>query len=503
MSSRDRAAPLEHPVSEANPPGAAGHRIPATVSEQARRETLVNAAQGRRGYVLRRALAVADALGITSALFLAFLTTSVRDEVADAFLVLPTLPLWVVLFRAYGLYEEDVRKVNHAILDAIPRLFHALIVGGLLLWLVYRVIPIEPLSASEVLAFGLLGVLLVSIFRLVARRLTEKVLGPERVLFLGDAPVIDALVRKIRTHPEYSLSPVGIVTDSGTPRANESLPVLADLENLDLPALIEREQIERVIVSPSEGEELMLDLLHQCRRLALNVSLLPGHVEAMGPSVIIDDVEGVTLLELNPPFLPRSSRALKRSMDLFGASVLLLLAAPLMAAIAVAIKLDDGGPILFRQQRVGRGGGRFRLLKFRTMAPDAEARVGELQGRSQDPHWLKVEHDPRVTGVGRFLRLTSLDELPQLFNVLAGEMSLVGPRPLIDSEDHQITGWERSRLDLAPGITGPWQVMGRTNIPFAEMTKLDYLYVTNWSLWMDIKLMLRTLPILLSRRGAN
>ena len=137
------------------------------------------------------------------------------------------------------------------------------------------------------------------------------------------------------------------------------------------------------------------------------------------------------------------------------------------------------------------------------MVVDAEARTEELRSLSDDPDWLKLDRDPRITRVGRLLRATSLDELPQLWNVLIGEMSLVGPRPLIDSEDDLIAGWTRSRLDLSPGVTGLWQVLGRTDIPFRDMVSLDYIYVTNWSLWLDVKLIVRTVPAVLSRRGAN
>jgi lipopolysaccharide/colanic/teichoic acid biosynthesis glycosyltransferase len=159
--------------------------------------------------------------------------------------------------------------------------------------------------------------------------------------------------------------------------------------------------------------------------------------------------------------------------------------------------------VFFRQRRVGQGGRTFELVTFRTMEVDAEERVEQLLEQSRDPGWLKLDHDPRITPVGRFLRLTSLDELPELWSVLKGDMSLVGPRPLIASEDCQVDGWARSRLDLTPGITGLWQVLGRTSIPFEEMVKLDYLYVTNWSLWTDIRLILKTLPVVLTRRGAN
>jgi lipopolysaccharide/colanic/teichoic acid biosynthesis glycosyltransferase len=214
-------------------------------------------------------------------------------------------------------------------------------------------------------------------------------------------------------------------------------------------------------------------------------------------------VEGVTLLGINPPVLGRSSRVMKRCLDIAGAAVLGLFLMPLLIGVAVAIKLDSPGPVFFRQRRVGKGSERFNVLKFRTMHVDAEARREELLAQSIDPNWLHLENDPRITRVGRKVRHLSLDELPQLWNVLKGEMSLVGPRPLIESEDEMVGGWGRSRLDLTPGLTGVWQVLGRTNIPFDEMVKLDYLYVTNWSLWTDIRLLLRTPVAVFTRRGAN
>jgi lipopolysaccharide/colanic/teichoic acid biosynthesis glycosyltransferase len=176
---------------------------------------------------------------------------------------------------------------------------------------------------------------------------------------------------------------------------------------------------------------------------------------------------------------------------------------PAMLVIALAVRLTSPGPALFSQERVGRRGRRFRVHKFRTMVRDAEEKLESLRQHSNDPNWLLIDHDPRVTRVGWFLRKTSLDELPQLWNVLRGEMSLVGPRPLTAADHAQVSEWGRRRLDLTPGITGVWQVSGRTRIPFEEMVKLDYLYVTNWSLWGDIRLLIRTLPTVLSRRGVN
>jgi lipopolysaccharide/colanic/teichoic acid biosynthesis glycosyltransferase len=193
-------------------------------------------------------------------------------------------------------------------------------------------------------------------------------------------------------------------------------------------------------------------------------------------------------------------------LDLVGSAAGLLLLAPAFAAIAVAIKLDSPGPVFFRQLRMGRSERTFRIFKFRTMTVDADARKHEVAHLNKhlqtDPRMFKVPNDPRMTRVGRFLRRYSLDELPQLLNVLKGEMSLVGPRPLILDEDQHVNGWGRRRLHLKPGITGLWQVLGRDDITFEEMVELDYRYVAGWSLAGDLKLMLQTIPTLMRERDA-
>jgi lipopolysaccharide/colanic/teichoic acid biosynthesis glycosyltransferase len=172
-----------------------------------------------------------------------------------------------------------------------------------------------------------------------------------------------------------------------------------------------------------------------------------------------------------------------------------------MAAIAVAIRLDSRGPILFRQTRIGRDGAPFEIFNFRTKVPDAEALKQELAHLNETDGLFKIAADPRITRVGAFLRRAALDELPQLFNVWRGEMSLVGPRPLVVDEDAKIEGLDRSRLHLTPGMTGHWQILGSARIPLHEMVGIDYLYVANWSLWTDLKILLRTVPYMLARRG--
>jgi exopolysaccharide biosynthesis polyprenyl glycosylphosphotransferase len=288
----------------------------------------------------------------------------------------------------------------------------------------------------------------------------------------------------------------------GVPETVGGLPAYG--ASVKFEALAQEVHPERVIIDRTEfAADQVIGMIDACRRLSIKVSILPDAVESLGPSVEIDAVQGVTLLGVNPPMLGVTSRAIKRTFDLAIASAILLLFAIPMLLIAIAIKLDSRGPILFTQSRVGRGGRTFRLFKFRTMYRDAEARTEELMAQSRDPNWLDLERDPRITRVGGLLRRTSLDELPQLLNVLGGEMSLVGPRPLPEAEDRMVNGYARGRLDLTPGISGLWQVLGRTVIPFDEMIKLDYMYVTNWSLWLDLRLMLQTLPAVLRRRGAN
>jgi lipopolysaccharide/colanic/teichoic acid biosynthesis glycosyltransferase len=216
----------------------------------------------------------------------------------------------------------------------------------------------------------------------------------------------------------------------------------------------------------------------------------------------IHSIEGLPLIGLRPARLDRSSLLLKRTMDLALSALGLIVLAPLFALIATAIKLGSRGPVFFRQVRMGRGDRTFQIFKFRTMCADAEERkksVAHLNRHAApggDDRMYKIPNDPRVTRVGHFLRRFSLDELPQLLNVLKGEMSMVGPRPLILEEDCFVSSWARHRLDLKPGITGPWQVLGRHEIPFEEMVEIDYRYVTNWSLGGDLKLVLQTVPVL-------
>ncbi len=415
-----------------------------------------------------------------------------------------TLPVWIGLFRAYGLYAAASRRLGHATVDDIPDLAHAFLVGTVAMWLFFDVISAGRLRTTEIVSFACVAFVLALCFRVVARKLALRMFGPERVLFVGSGQMTPIVARQILRQPRYGLTPVAALTRPENERWPLPLADAGSLADVDASKYITEHGIGRVIVS-AEGidDEALAELINVCRRLGVKVSALPSLASMMGPAATVDHLEGITLIGINTPSLARSNRVLKRSIDIAGASLALAITAPFWIAVAIAIKLESGGPILFHQTRIGRGGRPFRVVKFRTMVRDAEARRHELLAQSRQQEWLDLEHDPRVTRVGRLLRMTSLDELPQLWNVLRGQMSLVGPRPLIAEEDRNVNGWARGRLDLTPGITGVWQVMGRTHIPFEQMIMLDYLYVANWSVWTDVKLMLQTVPVVLTRRGAN
>lgn len=262
-------------------------------------------------------------------------------------------------------------------------------------------------------------------------------------------------------------------------------------------------EVHRLIIEFSRElpDEVLRSLVLEARSTGVQVSTLPRIVDLGGSSPQSGQVEGMASKPGVRRTLSRSSLIVKRTFDICVSVLLLLISAPLLAFIALLIKLETRGPVLFRDVRAGRNGKPFEMLKFRTMVHGAGGHRVDIEGgtdeTSEQPFFL-VGDDPRVTHVGRLLRALSLDELPQLFNVLKGEMTLVGPRPLTTDEELAITGGNRWRLQLTPGLTGPWQIFGSSRIPLAEMTTLDYLYVANWSLWTDVRILLRTLPIVLS-----
>jgi exopolysaccharide biosynthesis polyprenyl glycosylphosphotransferase len=413
----------------------------------------------------------------------------------------------VVLNKSLRLYDRDANVVHQSTLNELPKLFHSLSLGASLAFLLGPLFPGVTIHRTQVIVWWLAALVLTPALRFAAREVVRRRTAPERVLVVGTGQVAALVARKISGHPEYGSELVGYVHADGDLQHAESMDGLRCLGSMtDFERVCREADVERVIVAFSSAQhERLLDVIRISKRLRVKISVVPRLFEVIGSGVEIDQVEGMTLLGIRGLTRTTSTLALKRAMDITGAAAGLLVLSPLLLLIALAIKLTSPGPVFFLQPRVGRANRVFRMWKFRTMVQGAHrmqaelAHLNEMEGGAM----FKIADDPRVTPVGRILRRASIDELPQLWNVLRGEMSLVGPRPLVPAENDHVIGWHRTRLDLTPGLTGPWQVMGRNAIPFQEMVKLDYLYVTNWSLWSDVRLILRTLPVVFTHRGAN
>ncbi len=424
-------------------------------------------------------------------------------------LTLAAALLWVGVLSAYGLYERQSRSIAPGSFDEVAPLFNALLAGSLLLLLVAQglkrtahISVYTPLDAALFLSFALV---LVPCSRFALRRwVLPRILGPRRALIVGAGPVGRIVERKINTHPEYGLKLVGFVDDEPNATQGASPKPLLLGRTADLTRLVDELNIDRVVLTDSHAPyEQTLELVRAVRRPDVHLSIVPSYFELFASNATIEELEGMPIVSLPPMALSRPIRVMKRTFDIVAAVGGLIVLSPLLLMTAIAIKLDSHGPVLFLQLRSGRRGKPFRIVKFRTMVADAESRRFELASQNElHGPLFKMKMDPRVTRVGGFLRRWSIDELPQLWNVVRGEMSLVGPRPFVPHEDNQITGWAGRRLETTPGITGLWQVLGRNDVPFEEMVKLDYVYVTNWSLWWDLKILVQTIPVVLARKGA-
>jgi exopolysaccharide biosynthesis polyprenyl glycosylphosphotransferase len=456
----------------------------------------------RRDALFRRALLAADVVAIVAAFTLTVGLSSRSLQLT--WVSVACAPILVFWAKLSGLYDRDETLLRKTTLDEAPKLFQLATLSALVAWLAGGLLVSGRLDRHQALFLWLSLAGLLILARAVARALALRIAPAERCLFIGDETSARTVRSKLTGHGGVKAKVVAhLDLDKAAPWSTDafSAPRLSEIRDL-----AQSLDIHRAIIAPGWGAGAdpreTLNLVRTLKAVGVRVSVLPAMLEVVGSSVEFDELHGVTLMGVRRFDLGRSSAGVKRAFDLLGASIGLLAIAPLMIAFAVAIKLDSRGPVFFRQLRVGRHGRRFHMLKFRTMIADADAMKDSLRDRNEAQEGLfKIAEDPRVTRVGRFLRRTALDELPQLFNICRGEMSLVGPRPLVIEEDRRIEGWNRRRLELMPGMTGPWQILGPARVPLKEMVALDYLYVANWSLWKDIKILLRTVPHVLGRRG--
>lgn len=433
----------------------------------------------------RRLLALGDMASTSVALVLVL---SVLGKPEVAFAAAAGAALLVFLFKAAGLYDRDDLRMVHSTLDEVPVLAQLTGLFALGLAIVDTIISVRPFEADQiaVLWIGALGAVLVG--RVTARAVAGRTSPIERCLVFGEVRRAERIRQKLAA----SRARASVI--ASLPLGGEGAEEIDWVSSPDmLREFVAEFKVHRIIIAPATTDTRgVVDLIRVAKAVGVRVSILPRMFEVVGSAVEFDDVDGMTMLGIRRFGLGRSSRALKRLFDIFVASIALLMLSPIISGIAAAIWLESRDPIFFRQVRVGRDGKHFRIFKFRSMMVDADAQKEALRSLNEAGAGLfKIADDPRVTSVGRFLRHTSLDELPQLLNVLRGEMSLVGPRPLVIDEDAQVLGLDRSRLHLTPGMTGPWQVLG-VRVPMQEMVGIDYLYVTNWSLWLDFKILVRT-----------
>jgi len=467
----------------------------------------------RRGWLMRRMLLAADVIGLTLAMVLAELThgSSRGTDIRTEFLIFAlSIPFWVVAAKTYGLYERDEERTDHSGADEFSGVFHMITVCTWIFFAGTYLTGLGHPTVPKLVSFWAAAVTFVVTGRAIARAICRRRINYlQNTVIVGAGEVGQLVAKKLLKHPEYGLNLIGFIDSEPTQRKGvlEQIAVLGGPERL--PALIRLFDVERVIIAfTNNSHEEMLDLIRSLKDYEVQVDIVPRFFELVGSEVGMHAVEGISLVGLPPMRLSHSSRLLKVVLDLTLAILGLLFLLPLIVIVSILIKVDSPGPVFFRQVRMGYGGKTFRIFKFRTMYADAEERKAEVAHLNQhllageDARMFKVPDDPRVTRVGRFLRRYSIDELPQLFNVILLQMSLVGPRPLILDEDQHVRDWGKARLRLKPGITGLWQVLGRSDIPFEEMTRLDYLYVVDWSLWRDVTLICRTLPALLRTRNA-
>jgi exopolysaccharide biosynthesis polyprenyl glycosylphosphotransferase len=448
--------------------------------------------------VLRRLLALGDWIALMLALGLATISAIGSETLLWAAILSPA---WIVVMKLHGLYDHDHRRIRHSTLDEIPVLISASALGTLTLVGLLALSPAPSLDASTailVAAVTLVG----SLFsRAGLRAGWHRLTGMANGIVIGSPQAVEMIARRVAIHPEARLRLVGYVG----PDPNGSAPSLPRLGAIsEIPEIARDHEVERVVVAEDDMSDAQAErMIRDCKVAGLALTFLPRHHRLLGLGVELNRLAELPVLDFRFADPPRSTMMLKRSMDFAIAGSLLVLLSPIFLLISVLIVLDSGGPILFRQARAGKRGRPFMMLKFRTMVSDAETMLGDLVDLDRlDEPAFKIPNDPRVTRVGRHLRRLSLDELPQLLNVVKGEMSLVGPRPEEEAVVALYDERQRSRLSVKPGLTGPMQIYGRGDLTFEERLALERDYLDNLSFTGDISILMRTPLAIIRGDGA-
>jgi exopolysaccharide biosynthesis polyprenyl glycosylphosphotransferase len=415
-----------------------------------------------------------------------------KDYVSFGFLVM------ALLFARSGLYSD--RAVRPGLTSIVSSLFQTTLVV-----LIYAVVSGKEFSSFYIFYGSLLfAVAYIATFRFLYERSTGLLLRAagyrRRALLVGTGEHIVDVAHALAAGSGSAPTVVGFI--SLTPRPDNGLLSLGAID--ELPAVLMEHNVDEVIIAdPDFPEQQAVELVDQCHQRGVVVRIAPSTMGLLVHRAEFVPGQSVPLFELKPPVFEGFDYALKRTFDITVSSLLVLVLSPLLAVIAVSIRLSSRGPLIYRSIRPGIGGQPFACLKFRTMYRDAEDRQHGLERHNEaDGALFKIRDDPRVTPVGRMLRRFSIDELPQLFNVLRGEMSLVGPRPLPQRDYDRLQEWHKKRYLVLPGVTGLWQVSGRSDLDFDDLVRLDFLYLERWSVFLDLTILVKTLPAVVTRRGA-
>ncbi|MFC1496507.1 sugar transferase [Candidatus Margulisiibacteriota bacterium] len=397
--------------------------------------------------------------------------------------------LWLAVFNLVGFYKE---KRGLQLIDELAKIFAGVTLASILLFsllFLYRSFWFSRLLIVNAwwISFVLIGFsrIALSAFQQYLYSCGIKI---KRVLILGHDEMAQFIFSKLEKNKALGYVPVGYV----------------DPDTVEIKQKIELEEIDELIITTSNlSHQRILDIITECEVLNIGFKIVPGILELMASRVDVDEVAGIPLVTISEIGLSGIKALVKRSFDIIFSSVLLIILTPLFLIVALLIKLDSVGPVLYCQDRVGKDGRRFNCYKFRSMVVGADKlKESMLEQSDVDGHIFKIKADPRMTKFGNLIRKFSIDELPQLYNVLVGEMSLVGPRPPLPKEVKKYSTWHKKRLRVTPGITGLWQVSGRSHLPFEDMIRLDIYYIENWSLWLDIKILFKTIPVVLIGSGA-
>jgi exopolysaccharide biosynthesis polyprenyl glycosylphosphotransferase len=491
------------PISQTLDPDALGSPFPdagnaKTLTDVA--ATITDLAQTEnRDDLNRRVLKISDVFAVTAVIGIGVWTFGVADDWGLLFALAWVIPLCSLI----GLYDRDADLIRKSGFEEIPRLACAamLIATTAILADNFFIANRDSIPAGKLTLF--IGAVLtaMALCRAVTRAWVRHFAAPERIVAIGTDADYKRLFDALAATPSVSAEIVAhFRTVEGSAERGLPFPIA---DSVQAQNVLESLGADRVVVGTPSGDlDQFSQLIGTLGVAGTKVTVQPQLFDSSGMApLVIEQLGALRLMTMRRPRRAVGDRKIKRVVDIVGASIALVIAAPLLAISAVMIKLDSPGPVFYRQKRIGRDGETFEIIKMRTMRTGADSEKVELLDMNETQGLFKIAGDPRITASGRILRKTSLDELPQLFCVLRGDMSLVGPRPLVPEEDRMITGWQRQRSAAAPGMTGPWQLLGPARIPIDEMVQLDYEYVNNWTLGTDLKILLHTVPHVLARRG--